>query len=286
MQRYVHPLTDFGFKKLFGNEAHKDFLIDFLNQFLPPHHTIQDLSYAQNEHLGNTPLDRKAIFDLYCKSTSGDIFIVEVQKVKQQYFRDRSVYYSSFPIQEQAPRGGEWSFKLAAVYTVAILDFELKLPNIPERVVHRVQLKDDDGNVFYDKLTYIYIELPNFEKSLAELVTQGDKWLYLLRHLADLQDKPKELQQEIFESFFTLAEISKFTKEERREYESSLKVFRDMKNSIDTAKEEGMRLGEARGIELGQRQTKLEIAKQLQSAGMSKEMIRQITGLSLDEIET
>jgi len=172
---YVNPLTDFGFKKLFGSEAHKDFLIDFLNQFLP--HTIVDLNYAPNEHIGNSPLDRKAIFDLYCKSSTGDIFIVEVQKIRQEYFRDRSIYYTSFPIQEQAPKGNEWNFKLSAIYTVAILDFKLNIPNIPERVVHTVQLKDNDGYVFYDKLTFIYIELPNFTKALNQLSSQGDKWL-------------------------------------------------------------------------------------------------------------
>ena len=111
----TRPLTDYGFKKLFGTEPNKDLLTDFLNQLLPPHHRIQKLTYAQNEHLGGNILDRKAIFDrpairIYCEGENGDKFIVEVQKAKQNYFKDRTLYYSTaaaaaFPIQEQAKQG-------------------------------------------------------------------------------------------------------------------------------------------------------------------------------------
>ena len=100
--RYINPLTDFGFKKLFGSEPNKALLIDFLNQILPERHRIKDLSYARNEQVGTKKLDRKAIFDLYCIGESGERFIVEMQKAKQNFFQDRSIYYASFPIQEQA----------------------------------------------------------------------------------------------------------------------------------------------------------------------------------------
>ena len=121
-EKYINPLTDFGFKKLFGTEPNKILLIDFLNQILPERHKIKDLSYSRNEQVGQNDLDRKAIFDLYCIGESGERFIVEVQKAKQNYFKDRSIYYSSFPIQEQAKKG-DWDYKLDPVYTVGILDF-------------------------------------------------------------------------------------------------------------------------------------------------------------------
>ncbi len=96
----LNPLTDFGLKKLFGSEPNKDLLIDFLNQILPEKHKIETLTYAQNEHLGVSEIDRKAIFDLYCIGETGEKFIVEIQKAKQNYFKNRSVFYSTFPIQE------------------------------------------------------------------------------------------------------------------------------------------------------------------------------------------
>ncbi|MGB1283101.1 MAG: PD-(D/E)XK nuclease family transposase, partial [Polaribacter sp.] len=95
-ERYINPLTDFGFKKLFGTEPNKLLLIDFLNQILPDRQ-IKDLSYSSQEKQGLTELDRKAIFDLYCIGDNGERFIVEMQKAKQNYFKDRSVFYASFP---------------------------------------------------------------------------------------------------------------------------------------------------------------------------------------------
>ena len=123
IEKYINPFTDFGFKKLFGTEPNKDLLIDFLNTvILPKKRKRKDLSYRKNEQIGNTELDRKAIFDLYCIGSEGERFIVEMQKAKQNYFKDRSVFYSTFPIQEQAQRG-DWDYKLSEVYTVGVLDF-------------------------------------------------------------------------------------------------------------------------------------------------------------------
>ncbi len=121
-EKYINPLTGFGFKKLFGTEPNKALLIDFLNQILPENHKIDDLHYSTTEKLGKTKLDRKAIFDLYCIGKSGQRFIVEMQKAKQNYFKERSVFYSSFPIQEQSERG-DWDYNLEPVYSVGILDF-------------------------------------------------------------------------------------------------------------------------------------------------------------------
>ena len=117
MSKYLNPYTDFGFKKLFGEEANKDLLADFLNQLLPPHHQIAELHFRNSEQLPDIPLERKAVFDIHCISTTGERFIVEMQKAKMNFFKDRSVYYASFPIREQAKKG-DWLFKLAPVYFI------------------------------------------------------------------------------------------------------------------------------------------------------------------------
>jgi len=121
-EKFINPFTDFGFKKIFGSEPNKDLLIDFLNELLKSKEKIKNLNYKKTEHLGSTDADRKAIFDLYCENEKGEKFIVELQKVKQQFFKDRSLYYATFPIQEQAIKG-EWNYELKAVYCVGILDF-------------------------------------------------------------------------------------------------------------------------------------------------------------------
>ncbi|MEZ5043808.1 MAG: Rpn family recombination-promoting nuclease/putative transposase [Saprospiraceae bacterium] len=270
--KFVNPLTDFGFKKLFGTEPNKELVIDFLNQLLPDKHKIEDLTYSNNENIGLTQIDRKAIFDLHCKSSSGDRFIVEIQKAKQNFFKDRSVYYSTFPIQEQAKKG-EWNYKLSAVYTVGILDFVFEEDKSETELIHRVQLKDQNCEVFYDKLTYIYVELPKFIKGETSLESRFDKWLYVLKHLSELQNRPKALQDKIFKKLFEAAEIANFSPEERQAYEDSLKYYRDIKNVVDTSRAEGIE------------EAKKEVASEMKKSGESLEKIMRYTGLSKEEIE-
>ncbi len=265
--KYVNPLTDFGFKKLFGTEPNKILLIDFLNQILPEKHKIKDLTYSRNEQLGLNELDRKAIFDLYCIGESGERFIVEVQKAKQNFFKDRSIYYSSFPIQEQAQKG-DWDYRLEPVYTVGILDFIFDDHKSNEELLHIVELKNQHCEIFYDKLKFIYIELPKFKKQEDDLETQFDKWLYVFRHLSNLQDRPKKLQDRIFQKLFEAAEIAKFSQEEREAYEDSLKYYRDLKNVVDTSRLEGIR----------------EIAKKMKEKGMLNIEISELSGLTDSEI--
>jgi predicted transposase/invertase (TIGR01784 family) len=98
-EKYINPFTDYGFKRLFGEEPNKDLLLDFLNELLKEEQgQIIDLTYLKTEQLGVSDIDRKAIFDLYCENEKGEKFIVELQKSKQNFFKDRTVYYSTFPI--------------------------------------------------------------------------------------------------------------------------------------------------------------------------------------------
>ena len=254
---FVNPFTDFGFKRLFGEEPNKQLLISLLNTLLPIKHQIQDLQYSKNEYQGANALDRKAIFDLNCVSTTGERFIVELQKAKQNFFKDRSVYYATFPIQEQAVKG-DWDFKLAAVYTVGILDFvfdeDAKSHNT--EVVHYIQLKNQRNQVFYDKLTFIYITLPQFKKSLNELQSIQDKWFYVFRHLSELHEIPPVLQEAVFLQLFEAAKVAKFSPSERQAYENSLKYYRDLKNVTDTARDEGFDEGFEEGVEKGKEEGK------------------------------
>lgn len=274
--KYINPLTDFGFKKLFGTEPNKVLLIDFLNQILPKRHKIKDLNYSRNEQIGSNELDRKAIFDLYCIGESGERFIVEMQKAKQNFFKDRSIYYSSFPIQEQAQKGN-WNYKLDLVYTVGILDFVFDDHKLENELLHLVELKNQRNEVFYDKLKFIYIELPKFQKKEEELESQFDRWLYVFRHLSELQNRPQKLQDKIFKKLFEAAEIAKFTVEERNAYEESLKYYRDLKNIVDTSREEGR--------EEGREEERYEIAREMKKENLSIDQIIRFTGLSKEEIE-
>lgn len=283
VDKYVNPLTDFGFKKLFGEEPNKDLLIDFLNQLLPERHQIEELDYTSNEKIGRTAADRKAIFDLNCRSKTGERFIVELQKIKQNWFKDRSVYYSSFPVQEQAQKG-DWDFQLQPVYFIGILDFIFSEGRNEEDIVHFVELKDQFCNVFYDKLKLIYVELPKFTKTADELETHFEKWLYVFRHLSKLSDRPAVLQERVFTRLFEAAEIANFTPTEMEVYEEYLKAHLDNHNSFAAVKEEGRQEGREEGIEIGATQKAMGIARKLLSMQMDPAEISELTGLTIEKI--
>jgi predicted transposase/invertase (TIGR01784 family) len=273
--KYLNPFTDYGFKKIFGEEASKPLLIDFLNALLPQTDKIVDLSFKNNEQLGQTDLDRKAIYDIYCENEKGEKFIVELQKAKQNYFKERTIYYSTFPIREQAEKG-EWNYNLKAVYCIGILDFTFDdYETEPEKseVVHTIKLKNQNGKTFYDKLTFIYLEMPNFKQLETQLETRLDKWLYFIKHLEDFQTIPTIFADEVFSQAFEKAELAKFGQVELANYENSLKIYRDLKGVIDTAFDEGINEGV------------LKVAKSLKENGIAFEIIQKTTGLSKDEIE-
>jgi len=275
IEKYINPFTDYGFKKLFGEEVNKDLLLDFLNELLKEEQgQIRNLTYLKTEQLGATEIDRKAIFDLYCENEKGEKFIVELQKTKQNFFKDRTVYYSTFPIREQARRA-DWDYELKAVYTIAILDFVFDADkNEPEKFRYDVKLKDIDTNkVFYNKLTFIYLEMPKFNKTIDELTSRFEKWLFVIRNLNRLDRVPDKLRERIFDKLFETAEIARFTPDQIQSYEDSLKYYRDLKNSLDTAKEEGKIEG------------KIEIALKALKKGFSPKDISELTGLSESDIE-
>lgn len=277
--KYINPFTDFGFKKIFGEEASKPLLLDFLNALLPQQNKISNLSFKNTEQLGQTDLDRKAIYDIYCENENCEKFIVELQKAKQNYFKERTVYYSTFPIREQAEKG-EWNYNLKAVYCVGILDFTFDdYDNEPDKseVLHTIKLKNQNGKVFYEKLTYIYLEMPNFHKKEAELQTRLDKWLYFINNLEDFQTIPTIFKDEVFYQAFEKAELAKLGQVELDSYENSLKIYRDLKGVIDTAFDEGKLEGRLEGI--------LKVAKAMKANEISIEMIVKTTGLSENEIE-
>jgi len=275
-ERYISLLTDFGFKRIFGTAMNKDLLICFLNSLFNGKQVVKDVSYLNPEHVGDVYTDRRAIFDVYCEGENGEKFIVEMQNAYQTYFKDRALFYSTFPIREQAPKGNEWDFKLNHIYTVALLNFSMNEDAFDkEKIRHHVQLCDTATHkVFYDKLEYIYVEISKFNKSLEELDTLYEKWLYALKNLYKLTQRPKELCDKVFDRLFEEAEIAKFTPQEMREYETSKMAYRDIKNSVDTAKREGKQEGLAEGIEIGREKGMKEGMEKGMAKGMEKGMAK------------
>ena len=304
VEKYINPFTDFGFKKIFGQEYNKDLLLDFLNTILlRDDDPIKDIKYKPTEQYTFSLEDRKSVFDIFCESESGERFIVEMQKNKQTHFLDRTLYYSTLPIIDQAQKGVEWDYKLSAVYVVAVMDFNLNLDGIHEGCLHHVKLVELESNkVFHDKLTFVYIEMPKFVKKLEELEDNIDKWLYVLKNISRLQELPDKLRNRIFEKLFKVAEIAKYTHEEWMAYQISLKDYRDNRAAIKTAIEEGrkeerkiqeekIKKIEEKHIEelqkkdsmIQQKDNKLQqLTQLLLDQGFTREQIQEETNIKLD----
>ena len=278
-ERYISLLTDFGFKRIFGTDPNKELLINFLNSLFDGEEVIKDVKYLNSENVGDVYTERKAIFDVYCENENGEKFIVEMQNAYQTYFKDRSLFYSTFPIREQAPKGSDWNFCLKKVYVVALLNYKMSDEAFDSSdTIHTIALMDTKTNkVFNTKLMFKYVEVGRFDKTDEELTSLSDKWMYVLKNLSRLNNRPAALREKIFSKLFAAASVASFTPTELREYEDSLKAYRDIKNSLDTAKEEGR--------EEGREQRNIEIAKKMLAAGMHIDIIINMTDLSKDEIE-
>lgn len=270
--KYINPYTDFGFKKLFGEEGNKDLSIDFLNQLLPAYHQIAELNFHNTENLADLPTERKAIFDIHCKALSGERFIVEMQKAKIKFFKDRSLFYTTFPIREQAQKG-DWDFGLAPIYFVAILDFEYDEAEEMRKFRRDVALKDQDGDLFFDKLHFKFLQMPLFDKQEHELGNQFDKWCYFLKNLTNFDHTPNILNEPIFKKAFNTAELAKLTTKQRNKYDESLMQYWDMKSVVQTAVEEAVE------------ENKIEIAKNAILEGLYNNNVSKITGLTIKQIE-
>ena len=312
---YINPYTDFGFKKLFGEEGSKDLLIDFLNQLLPTEYKIADLEFRDKEITPEIPEFRKAIFDLHCENERKDKFVIEMQKSRLEFFKDRVILYMSFPIRNQAPKGGvlkvvkgedkkvDWNFKLKPVYFIGILDFEFDNQDMEGEYVVEVEYKDQNNKVFYDKLKYFFVVMPRFKKTENDLKTHKDKWIYFLKNLSSFEEIPAILNEPIFQKGFELAKIANYDAKQLSDYEKSYNDYLGFKASMDFQFFQGMEKGMAKGREKGREEGReegreqeqkrqkedndkrdIELVKKCLKKGMPIIEISELTDLSIERI--
>jgi len=233
---YLDPLTDFGFKHLFTN---KELLIPFLNEIMGM--DIKDIEYKPNEGLGWIKEERTTIFDLQCTTRNDEHFIVEMQLGDQKYFRDRILVYGSHMIRKQAPRKKNWNYNIKPVYIVSILNFKIFKDQASEnQVIERVYLyRESTKKLFTNKLQFVFIQLPKFQKAISELANDTDRWLYVLKNLNGLESSPPELKdKKPFDLLLEIAEIKQLTEEEMERYQVSLAKSYQLRSAINYAREE------------------------------------------------
>ena len=290
--RYINVLTDYGFKKVFGD---KEVMTAFLTDLLQPKSPIADITFLDKEHDGMAEYERGVIYDLLCQTEDGEEFIVEMQNRNQAQFSDRIIYYLSRSFSSQGEKGDvAWDFKLKPVYGIFFLNFHLR--GFEQRNIRTVQLKvEETGELFSDKLKVFTLELPNYRKMKEEdCKTKIDYWLYNITNLETMTTNiPFQQQQPAFKKVGNIAELVRMTPEELKQYNISIDSYRTNLSVMKNERAEGIAEGLAKGLAKGRAEGRAEgiqkrnneIAIQLLAIGMPIEQISMVTGLSTSEIQ-
>ena len=286
--KYINLMVDWSFKRVFGTEVNKDILIEFLKVVFPQF-AITDITYIPTEQLGIMEDDRKAIFDVLCATEDGKTFLVEMQRGAQKHFFERALYYTSFPIMKQGKKAiakeeekgkDPWDFSLDGVFFLGILDFEYEQDEMTE---HRYQLLETKTlKQMTDKLEFVFVEVAKFDKREDELETDLDKWLYLLKNMSTLLERPAALRDRVFGRLFDVAEYARLDDNERKNYVNAMNTARDTYNQIAYA----LKKGHKEGREEGREEKAYEIARKMIAKGLDVDTIADLTGLTMDEILT
>lgn len=279
---FISLLSDFGFKRIFGTERNKQNLINFLSAVV--HHKIVDIDYLPTEQYGNQERNKRVVYDILCIDDLGEHFIVELQNAPQKFFVERTLFYASGLIQRQLRRGAE-KYELKKIYVVSIMNFLLPVFRNNADYIHHIALYDaGEQRVFSDKMEFVYVELPKFTKSVEELETDIDKYLFLMKNLHQLNVVPPVFEDAKFVSLIKESRISTLSKMELEEYIETTGVEVDWKNAIAYAMESGMEKGMEKGMRKGIRQGCESVARKMLRGHYPIDEISELTGLSVAAI--
>ena len=292
MGKFINPFTDVGFKLIFGQEINKDLLIDFLNSLLEGERRIKDIRFLDKELLPVYENDRGLIFDVYCLDENGEEFILEMQNREHANFRERTLYYLSQAIARQGEKGTAWQFDLKAVYGVFFLNFRLPGAAGGKLRTDIVLADRETHEPFIDKMHFIFIELPSFQKDEEGCENDFERWIYVLKNMETLQRLPFKAKKAVFNKLEEIVDIASLSKAERMKYDESIKIYRDnlaimsfeREQGREQGRKEGWEQGLEEGREEGRKEEKLKIARKLKEMGMEAEDIAQATGLTVEEV--
>ena len=309
-REFINPFTDFGFKRIFGQEINKDLTIDFLNLLLDGERHITDLTINNPEMQPETEAERLVVFDLYCESDDGTQFIVEMQAARQNFFL-------------QGEKGKDWCYDLQPVYGIFFMDFTMSECSGLRTDVALMNM--NTNKVFNPKLRQIYLEMPRFTKEANECENDFERWLYLIKNMKMLKRMPFKAQRAVWDKLLEVADVASLNKDEKALYDRALKNYRDYHSVMETAQmdghkagwkegheaglkaglkegreaghkagreeghkeglEEGLKQGLQEGMIKGELKKQMEIAQKLKNMGLSISAIQESTGLSKEEIQ-
>ena len=271
--KYADLLNDEVFKLVFGRESTKDVMIEFLNQVILDR-KILDLEFIDKEM---HPIERDAkgtVYDMFCKTDDGSKIIVEVQRRKQPFYPERALYYSTFQIQRQVEAGAEY-YDFLPVYVVSILDFAMDDDPQSNAVRTAYRLYEDNSHkLLTDRVTFIFIELPKFTKTVEELDGNILEGMYFcFKNMPELESRPEVLDHHVFTKIFDVTELYNMDQDTRDKVLDNMTTERDLRNQMIYAREEGREEGIALAI------------NNMAESGLGAEQIAEIMKMSVADVQ-
>ena len=306
ISRYVNILMDKWFKRILGAEANKETLQALLSELIPER-DIVNIIYNKKGFRKKNPFEggHDAFFDVECVDADGSRFVVEMQRERQVHFTERVLFYATFPIQEQVlanqkdkkhifrrakPQTHDSQYDYPPVYIISFLNFSLHKDT--DQVLFRYDLREQSiGDLMTDRINFIFLEMTNYRKDEPD---KGDsfaeKLSYALTHMSILTGRPAALIEKVFGLLFEACKLDTLTPQEKQEYtRDDMTTKMDRENILLTkwldGKEEGLAEGRAEGRAEGQEAERRRSAAQYKKLGVAPEIIAQVTGLTIDEIE-
>ncbi|MGL9761741.1 MAG: Rpn family recombination-promoting nuclease/putative transposase [Wolbachia sp.] len=288
LSKFLDPKLDLTFKKIFGTEKNKNILIHFLNDILgfTGVNAIQDVEFLSTIMNPEIASDKQSIVDVLCKDSLGNRYIAEMQLARDKGFEKRAQLYAAKAYSRQADKGGKY-IDLKKVFFIAISNCNLfpdKLDYISSHTIRDEKTNEHDLKDFQ----FIFIELPKFPKSREEqLENVVDRWLFFFKYAEETTDEDlRKIAEKSPIIKLAYDELDKFHWNEKDllAYEERVmdlqKEAAILEQKLDDAKHEGIQIGHQKGKIEG----KIEVAKNSLKAGVSIDVIAQITGLSHSEI--
>ena len=303
--KYINPMTDFGFKKIFGVE---EIMKAFLNDLIQPEHPILKVIFLDKEMLPERYEQRGVIYDLLCTTEDGEEFIVEMQNAPQPRFAERAVFYICRKIGQQGHKGKQidnrdWDFRLHKVYGIYLINFHLRDNQRVKIRTIQLTVKEQDHEVFDDNFNAFVIELPCMEgMKEADCKTNIERWMYNL-YIMEMTNQPLAFRDvmPVFERVATQAEFNNMSYTEQEQYINALNNYRSNKAAWDYSLQKGLQKGFQQGMEKGleqgmqkgrmegkiegARNATLINAKSLKEKNIPVAIIAEALGLSIEEIE-
>lgn len=283
---FIDPLSDAGFKMLFGQEGKSEiFLIDLLNELFiddPFFGGIKEIRYKNTEGSRNIRMDKEVRYDLRCTTDKGHEFIVEMQRKSDRDLIPRNFYYFAKAMQGQFHSDKKRRpFKyqeLLPVVTVMILEKWLPEARSIPILDYAMREKTDPQDVLnYERM--IFVQLGHFHKKEKECEIRQDRWLYILKNMNLMEYMPfEEACDKVFEALEEYSKFTNMTAAQRDEYDALMKFSTDLYNKLENAREEGE--------EKGREAERIAMARNLKSLGVDVKTIAQASGFSEEEINS